>query len=43
MIVSRGDDWIVPTGTTVLEPADALLVLANREAIAEIRRILESS
>lgn len=43
VVVSRGDDWIVPTGNTVLEPGDALLVLANRKAVAEIRPILESS
>ena len=42
LLISRGDEWIIPTGSTVLEAGDALLVLAERKALAEIRPILES-
>ena len=43
VLVSRGDEWLIPTGSTALEAGDALLLLADRPAIAEIRPILESA
>jgi potassium/hydrogen antiporter len=41
-LVSRNDKYIVPTGTTVLEPGDVLLILLNKDAVPELNRILSA-
>ncbi|MBI4514001.1 MAG: potassium/proton antiporter [Gemmatimonadetes bacterium] len=42
VVISRGDEWIIPTGSTVLEAGDALLLLADRATLSAIRPVLES-
>jgi potassium/hydrogen antiporter len=37
VVVGRGDDYIVPRGSTVLQPGDVLLVLADRDQIPAVR------
>lgn len=39
-LISRGNKYLVPTGTTVLEPGDVLLILADRHAVSEVNQIL---
>jgi cell volume regulation protein A len=41
-LIVRGDQHIVPTGTTVLEPGDVLLVVLKKESIPEVNRILSA-
>jgi cell volume regulation protein A len=41
-LVSRDDKYVVPTGTTVLQPGDVLLILLNKDAIADMNRILSA-
>jgi cell volume regulation protein A len=41
VVVGRGDDYIVPRGSTVLEPGDVLLVLADRDQIPAVRAMVE--
>ena len=38
-VVGRGDDWIPPRGSTVLEPGDRLFVLAPRSARRDIEDV----
>src|ERR1041384_1092286 len=40
VLVGRGDSFIVAKGATVIQPDDRLLVLADKEDLAETRRIL---
>jgi len=40
VLVSRGDRYIVPSGGTVLEEGDVVLVLVNQDNLAEVRSIL---
>lgn len=40
VLVGRGDSFIVAKGGTVVQPYDRLLVLADKEALAETRRII---
>ena len=42
VLLNRNDDFIVPRGGTVLEPGDKLLVLSDKQAMAEVRSIVES-
>ncbi len=42
VLIGRGDDFIAARGATVLQPHDRLLVLADRQALAETRRIVEA-
>jgi cell volume regulation protein A len=37
VLLSRGDRYIVPSGGTVLEEGDVVLVLVNRDNLAEVR------
>lgn len=39
----RNQDFIHPRGGTVLEPEDRLLVLSDKEALAEVRSIVQST
>ncbi len=40
VLLSRNDDFIVPSGGTTLEAGDTLLVLVNKRNLPEIREIL---
>ena len=40
VLLGRGNEFIIPSGGTVLEHGDSLLVLADRESLRETRRIL---
>jgi len=40
VIISRGDNFIVPNGSTVIEEGDVFLVLANDEDLKELQGIL---
>jgi len=42
VLIGRGDELIVPNGGTVIEAGDTLLVLADKEARAEVRAIVGS-
>lgn len=42
VLLNRNDDFIVPRGGTLLEPGDRLLVLSDKQALAEVRSIVES-
>ena len=38
--VMRGEDIIIPSGETVIEPDDRIIIVARREAIAQVEKIL---
>ena len=38
-VVGRGDDWIPPRGSTILEPGDRLFVLAPRSARQDVEDV----
>lgn len=40
VLIGRGDSFIVAKGGSIVQPNDRLLMLADKEAIAETRRIL---
>jgi cell volume regulation protein A len=42
VLIGRGNEFIVPNGGTVIEPADRLLVLADEEDLGKTRSIVES-
>jgi cell volume regulation protein A len=42
VLINRNNEFIVPSGGTVLEPGDRMLVLADKDAITEVRSIVES-
>jgi cell volume regulation protein A len=41
VLIGRNDQYLVPTGATVLEAGDTLLALAGKEQLATLREILE--
>jgi cell volume regulation protein A len=41
-LIVRDDQHIVPTGSTILEPGDVLLVVLNKESISEVNKILST-
>jgi cell volume regulation protein A len=41
VLIGRGDSFIVAKGGTVIQPGDRLLVLADKQDLAETRRILQ--
>lgn len=41
VLIRRGDGQIIPTGSSVLEAGDRLMVLANDQDLAETRRIID--
>jgi len=43
VLIARHDDMIIPTGGTVLEPGDTMLVLATSEAFAEVEKRIKAS
>lgn len=42
VLIRRGSTFIVPKGATAIESRDRLLVLADREDLAQTRRVVES-
>lgn len=40
VLISRNENILIPRGATVLEPGDRLLVLADKEDLDKVRRIL---
>ena len=38
--VVRGNDIIIPSGDTVVEPGDKIIIFAKRQAVAKIEKIL---
>jgi cell volume regulation protein A len=40
VLISRDDSFIIPSGGTILQEGDAILVLVNRTNLPDIRRIL---
>lgn len=43
VLIRRGEGQIIPTGSSVLETGDRLMVLANAQDLAETRRIIDGS
>jgi len=43
VLIRRGDDVMIPNGSTQIEPADMLLVLAEPEAVHRIRGIVNET
>jgi cell volume regulation protein A len=41
-VIVRDDKYIVPTGTTILQPGDVLLILLNKASIPEVNKILSA-
>jgi potassium/hydrogen antiporter len=41
-LISRNDEYIVPTGTTRLQGGDVLLIILNKASIAEAHKILSA-
>jgi cell volume regulation protein A len=39
-VIVRDDKYLVPTGTTTLQPGDVLLILLNKASIPEVNKIL---
>jgi Trk K+ transport system NAD-binding subunit len=42
VLVSRGEEFLVPSGGTVLEAGDKLLVLAEKSELADIRALFKA-
>lgn len=40
MLISRGDKYVIPSGSTVIEAGDVLLVLANSVDLAVLQKTL---
>jgi potassium/hydrogen antiporter len=38
VLISRGEEYVIPRGATQIEPGDRLLVLAERDIIQQVRR-----
>jgi cell volume regulation protein A len=43
VLITRGDEFIVPTGNTALEAGDVLMVLGDKEHLQDVRSALISS
>jgi len=41
VLISRNDDYLVPSGGTVLQGGDTLLVLVNKTNLPDVRAVLE--
>ncbi len=41
VLIGRGDEFMIPSGSTLIERGDSMLVLADKESLQETRRILE--
>jgi len=41
VLISRADDFLVPSGGTILQAGDTLLVLVNKGNLADVRAALE--
>jgi cell volume regulation protein A len=42
VLIGRGDDFIVPSGGTVLQEGDTLLVLVSKETVGPVRDVLSA-
>ena len=42
VLISRGDDFFVPGGGTVLQPGDRPLVLTDKDTLNKMRTIIET-
>jgi len=42
ILISRQGQFIVPSGSTVIEQADILLVLANSEDITDLQKLISA-
>lgn len=42
VLIGRGNEFFVPGGGTVIEPGDRLLLLADRDALATVRSLVEA-
>jgi cell volume regulation protein A len=42
-LIVRGDSYVMPTGTTTLQPGDVLLVLLKKASVPEVHKILSTS
>ncbi len=38
--IIRGDDVIIPTGDSVIEPEDRIIIFATRKSISEVEKSL---
>jgi cell volume regulation protein A len=43
VLIGRGEDFVVPSGGTLIEPSDRLLILGDREALALVSAMLKKS
>jgi Trk K+ transport system NAD-binding subunit len=43
VLIARGNDLIVPGGGAILEPDDALLALADAEALAQVQDQIDAT
>jgi cell volume regulation protein A len=41
-LIVRTDNYLVPKGTTILQPGDVLLILLRKTSIPEVNKILSS-
>ena len=41
VLISRNEQYLVPTGATIIEPGDIVLVLTNKKNINEVRKIFD--
>jgi cell volume regulation protein A len=42
VLLSRGGEFLIPSGGTVLAPGDTLLVLADKAELPAVRALLEA-
>ena len=43
VLIARGDDHVIPRGGTVIEAGDTLMVLADEEALNQVRTMVGAS
>jgi potassium/hydrogen antiporter len=41
VLISRNEQYLVPTGATMVKPGDIVLVLTNKKIIDEVRKIFD--
>lgn len=41
VLISRNEQYLVPTGATIIEPGDIVLVLTNKKIIDDVRKIFD--
>lgn len=40
VLINRNNDTLIPGGTTILEPGDRVLLVTERSALDDVRRVL---